>query len=332
MCIDYTKDILRDLLAIVLGLMLSKYTTYSFNFEIPIIALSVVTTMPKFCIKRFIKDNWWLAAAAALGFFVAQIFKENFLLFYIFTFGIFFSCFYFIDKSPKGAPNIILGYSFTTIYTTYQKLNMEIMVYDVFIVTILGGLLGFLILTLLPKNKIENIQENNISKEATHKNLGNIVLVTTIVFITWIFYVIFDIKDTFFAYATLAGIYGSINIERIHKLTPMNIVIHTSGCLLATLYSFLVIGVSKFFPILALSLSLLFFPMLYSKYYSDSKIKKSIASGLIGATIMPLALYLTPFGDITSKAGARALQITTMLLISLIITRLLIILGGDTIE
>ena len=45
---------------------------------------------------------------------------------------------------------------------------------------------------------------------------------------------------------------------------------------------------------------------------------------------MPLSLYLTPFGDITSKAGARALQITTMLMISLVITRILIFLQGET--
>ncbi|MEG3014659.1 MAG: hypothetical protein RR795_09470 [Cetobacterium sp.] len=329
---DYTKDIIRNLLAVVLGLMLSKYTTYNFNFEIPIIALNVVSTMPKFSIKDFIKKNWWLVAATALGVIVAQTFEEKFLLYYIFTFGIFFSCFYITDKNPMASANIVLGYSFTTVYATYNRLNMKIMVYDIFRVTILGGILGFLILILIPKIKKEKEIIENKPKEITQKNVGAIFLVTTIVFITWTFYVMFDIKDTFFAYATLAGIYGNINIDKIHKLTPLNIGVHITGCFLATLYSFLIVGISKFFLLFALSLSILFFPMVYFKYYGDSQIKKSIAGGLIGATIMPLSLYLTPFGDITSKAGARALQITIMLLISLVITRLLTILGGEKIE
>ncbi|MBC2852065.1 DUF2955 domain-containing protein [Cetobacterium sp. 8H] len=332
MFIDHTKDIIRSLLAIVLGLMFSKYITYSFNFEIPIIALNIVTTMPKFNIKIFIKNNCWLVFATALGVLVDHVFQEKFLLFYIFTFGVFFSCLYLMDKNPKASSNIVLGYSFTTIYATYYKLNMEIMVYDIFIVTVLGGILGCLILILFPKEQKEQSIQNNKSKEITHKNIGNIFLVTSIVFITWVLYIIFDIKDTFFAYATLAGIYGNINIDKIHELTPLNIGVHIAGCFLATVYSFFIIGISKFFLLFALSLSILFFPMIYFKYYGDSQVKKTIASGLIVATIMPLALYLTPFGDIASKAGARALQITTMLFVSLIITRLLIILGGEKIE
>lgn len=329
MSISYNKNILKDLFAIVLGLMLSKYTTYSFNFEIPIIALATVSTMNRFSIKTFIKNNLWLVLSAGWGVVVAQIFDHNFFLFYIFTFGIFFTCFYFRDKNPKAASNIILGYSFTTVYSTYSKINMVVMVYDVFIVTVLGGVLGFLILLLFPKTEIEENKTENIPSESSPKNIKNILVVTVIVFIAWISYTIFDIKDTFFAYAALAGIYGNINIEKIHKLTPINIGVHLTGCFIATLYSFVTVGLDKFFLLFGLSLAILFFPMLYYKYYGDSGVIKSIASGLIGATIMPLALYLTPFGDITSKAGARALQITVMLTISLIITRILIFLQED---
>lgn len=327
---NYNKELMRNLLAIVLGLMFSKYTTYSFNFEIPIIALTTVASMDKFSIKIFIKDNWWLFASAALGVVVARIFNQKFALFYIFTFGVFFTCFYYMDKNPKAIPNIILGYSFTTVYATYTKINMEVMVYDVFIVTVLGGTLGFLILTLLPKIEIKEKKIEKTSPKKSAKNIKTILIVTVVVFIAWISYILFDIKDTFFAYAALAGIYGNINIEKIHKLTPINIGVHLTGCLLATIYSFMIIGLDKFFLLFGLSLAILFFPMLYYKYYGKSDIIKSISSGLIGATIMPLALYLTPFGDITSKAGARALQITTMLMISLVITRILIFLQGET--
>lgn len=330
MYINHNKELMRNLLAIVLGLMFSKYTTYSFNFEIPIIALTTVGTMNKFSIKIFIKDNWWLFASAALGVVVARIFNQKFSLFYIFTFGIFFTCFYYIDKNPKAIPNIILGYSFTTVYATYTKINMEVMVYDVFIVTVLGGVLVFFILTLLPKVEIKEKKIEEMSPKKITKDIKTILIVTVIIFIAWISYIIFDIKDTFFAYAALAGIYGNINIEKIHKLTPVNIGVHLIGCLLATVYSFIIVGLDKFFLLFGLSLAILFFPMLYYKFYGDSDIIKSVSNGLIGATIMPLSLYLTPFGDITSKAGARALQITIMLMISLIITRILIFLQGET--
>lgn len=329
MCTNYNKDIIRSLLAVVLGLMLSKYTTYSFNFEIPIIALATVTSMNKFSIKIFIKDNFWLFASAATGVIVAQIFDQKFALFYIFTFGIFFTCFYNIDKNLKAIPNIILGYSFTTVYATYRRINMQVMVYDVFIVTVLGGILGFFLLVLLPKSKKQEKKIEDVSLKKRPKNIKNILIVTSVVFIAWMSYIVFDIKDTFFAYAALAGIYGNINIEKIHKLTPINIGVHLIGCLLATIYSFMIIGLDKFFLLFGLSLGILFFPMLYYKYYGDSDIIKSISNGLVGATIMPLALYLTPFGDITSKASARALQITTMLMTSLIITRILIFLQGE---
>ncbi|MGL5780529.1 hypothetical protein [Cetobacterium sp.] len=327
---NYNKEIIRDLLAIVFGLMLSKYTTYSFNFEIPIIALATVVSMNKFSIKTFIKDNWWLFASAALGVVIARIFEEKFALFYIFTFGVFFTCFYHMDKNPKAISNIILGYSFTSVYSTYKRINMEVMVYDIFIVTVLGGILGFLILLLLPKTEIIEKKIENTTLKKNPKNLKAILIVTIVVFIAWMSYIVFDIKDTFFAYAALAGIYGNINIEKIHKLTPLNIGVHLLGCLLATIYSFIIIGLDKFFLLFGLSLAILFFPMLYYKYYGSSDITKSISGGLIGATIMPLSLYLTPFGDITSKAGARALQITTMLMISLVITRILIFLQGET--
>lgn len=330
MCINYNNDIIRSLFAIVLGLMLSKYTTYSFNFEIPIIALATITSMDYFSIKIFIKDNWWLVASTALGVIVTQIFNQRFLLFYIFTFGIFFTCFYYMNEYPKGAPNVILGYSFTTVYTTYKKINMSIMVYDIFIVTVLGGILGFLILLIYPKERLKKTEINSPSLKVKSKNIKTILIVTTIIFIAWMTYIIFDIKDTFFAYAALAGIYGNINIDKIHKLTPINIGIHLFGCLFATIYSFFIIGLNRFFLLFALSLSVLFFPMIYFKYYGKSNIIKSISNGLIGATIMPLALYLTPYGDITSKTGARVLQITTMLIISLIITRILIFLQGET--
>jgi len=329
MSINYNKDIVRGLFAIVLGVMLSKYTSYSFNFQIPIIALATVTNMNRFSIKIFIKENCWVFISAAIGLIVSEIFYQKFALFYILTFGIFFTCFYFIDKNLRAAPSIILGYSFTTIYGTYNKLNMEVMVYDVFIVTVLGGLLGFLLLLLIPKEQKEESKNQNMVLEKSPNKIKNILIVTTIVFLIWMFYTIYDIKDTFFAYAALAGIYGNIDVKKIYRLTPLNIGINLTGCFLATIYSFLVIGLDKFFLLFGLSLGILFFPMLYFKYYGDTVIIKSISNGLLRATIIPLVLYLTPFGDITSRAGARALQIAIMLMSSLVVTRILIFLEGE---
>ncbi|MGL5191336.1 MAG: hypothetical protein ACRC7S_16975 [Cetobacterium sp.] len=329
---DYTKDILRSLLAIVLGITISKYTSYSFSFEIPIIALSTVTTMKVFNFKNFIKQNCWLVIATAFGLLASEIFKEKFILFFIFTFSIFFSCFYYIYLNPKISSNIILGYSFTTIYSTYNNLNIETMVYDVFIVTTLGGILGFFILLFLPNSKEEKIKAIDLDKKTPNINLYLVVLISILVSITWFLYILFDIKDAFFAFATLAIMYGNLDLKKIQAMTPLIIKTHILGCFIAILYSFLVIGLSKSIFFFTLSLSLIFFPMLYLKYYGETNIHKTIGNGLIAATILPVCLYLNPKSDIAGKAGTRALQITFVLLASSILIKFLISLGGNKYE
>ncbi|MGL4425207.1 MAG: DUF2955 domain-containing protein [Cetobacterium sp.] len=332
MSIDYTRDILKGLLALVLGLMLSKYTNYAFNFEIPIIAFGIVTSNQKFNLKDFIKENWWLIGAAAFGVFISELLREKYALFFIFTFAIFFSSFYYIHKNPKAILNTILGYSFTTVYSTYPSQNMEKMVSDIFIVTVIGCILGVFLSTIFGDNNSisKAIPLNKSSKKVndTEKQIDtiNVFLITTIVFITWVFYILFDIKDTFFAFATLALMYGNLDIKKIHKLTPFIISMHVTGCAIAIFYSYLVIGLSISVTLFGLSLALIFFPMLYFKYYGKNETTKAFAGGLIGATILPICLYLNPFSDMTSKASARALQITIMLIISLIFTKVLIVL------
>ncbi|MGL5377074.1 MAG: DUF2955 domain-containing protein [Cetobacterium sp.] len=331
MSIDYTRDIVKGLLALVLGLMLSKYTNYAFNFEIPIIAFGIVTSSKKFSLKEFIKENWWLIASAGFGVLVSELFHEKYSLFFIFTFGVFFSCFYYVHKNPKAILNSILGYSFTTVYSTYPSQNMEQMVSDIFVVTIIGGILGVFLSTLFrDDNSTSNAIPLNIDTKKVNNtkntNTSNVLLITTIVFITWVFYIFFDIKETFFAFATLALMYGNLDIKKIHKLTPFIISMHVTGCAIAIFYSYLVIGLSTSITLFGLSLSLIFFPMLYYKYYGKTERTRAFASGLIGATILPICLYLNPFSDITSKASARAIQITVMLIISLIFTKVLIVL------
>ncbi|MGL5796834.1 MAG: DUF2955 domain-containing protein, partial [Cetobacterium sp.] len=195
MYIDYTRDIVKGLLALVLGLMLSKYTNYAFNFEIPIIALGIVTNSKKFSLKDFVKENWWLIASAAFGVLISEIFHEKYSLFFIFTFGVFFCCFYYIHKNPKAILNSILGYSFTTVYSTYPSQNMEKMVADIFIVTVIGGLLGvFLSILFRDDNSTSKaIPLNKTSKKVENRlkvSTNNILLITSVVFVTWVFYIL----------------------------------------------------------------------------------------------------------------------------------------------
>ncbi|MGL5088696.1 MAG: hypothetical protein ACRC6Z_04490 [Cetobacterium sp.] len=331
MPINHNKDIIKSFLAIVLGVAIAKYTTYSFSFEIPIIAFSVVSMTSKFNLKEFIKNNSWLPISAALGVLAGELLKEKYFLFAIFSFGIFFTCFYFVKKNPKAILNSVLGYSFTSVYSTYANQNMEKLVYDIVIVSILGGILGFIILSIFRNReeivKKEVLPDYKIVKEDI--NIKKIILITTIVFITWLLYVIFNIKETFFAFATLAVMYGNLDLKKIHKLTPIVISIHLTGCLIAIIYSFFINGLGGSMILFLLSLSIIFFPMLYFKYYGNSEIIKSFFNSLISATILPICLYLTPAGDITSKASARALQISIFLAISFAMTKILIMLGDE---
>ncbi|MGL5052344.1 MAG: hypothetical protein ACRC5W_01970 [Cetobacterium sp.] len=329
MPINHNKNIIKSFLAIVLGVALAKYTTYSFSFEIPIIALSVVSTTSKFNLKEFVKSNSWLPLSAALGVLAGELFKEKYFLFAIFSFGIFFTCFYFVKKNPKAILNSILGYSFTSVYSTYANQNMEKLVYDIVIVSILGGILGFIILTFFRNDekiiKKEILSNHKNIKEDVH--IKKIILLTTIIFLTWLLYIIFNIKETFFAFATLAVMYGNLDFKKIHQLTPLVISIHLTGCSIAIIYSFFINGFSSSMILFLLSLSIIFFPILYFKYYGNSEIIKSFFNSLISATILPICLYLTPTGDITSKASARALQISIFLAISFVMTKILIMLG-----
>ncbi|MGL6066815.1 MAG: hypothetical protein ACRC0R_07025 [Cetobacterium sp.] len=332
MSINHNKSLLKNYFAIVLGTVLAKYITYSFSFEIPIIALSIVDTKSRFTVTKFLKENSWLPASAALGVLVGEFFKEKYFLFAVFSFGIFFTCFYHVKQNPKAILNSILGYSFTSVYSTYANQNLERLVYDIVIVTILGGVLGIVILFVF-KNKNRDILKEKFSEHKIapeNVSVKKVFLLSSIIFLTWLLYIIFNIKDTFFAFATLALMYGNLDIKKIHKLTPLIIFIHISGCLIAIFYSFFVNGLSNSIVLFSLSLSIIFFPMVYFKYYGSSALIKSFSNSLIPATILPICLYLNPAGDITQKAGARALQITVFLLVSFVMTKILLTLDSES--
>lgn len=323
---DRTGDILRITLGVSIGLMLSKYLTLSFNFQIPTVAMMVVLGMDKFNLKVFIKSNSWIIGAATLGLFITEIFRNNHLVLSVFTFGFIFSVFFFNHKNPSGMRSAVLGYSFTTIFATYSDKNVESMVTDIYLVTIIGGLLGWGLLLLFPKKPHEMVGIKKVKKEREeiHKNIGNTLLISIMLFLIWMSFMIFDIRGAFFAYATLAGIYGNLSLETIHKLSPLNIGIHVTGCTLAIIFSFFMDGRGITPPIFLLGLMCLFYPLGYMGFYGNTPKKRAFSMGLIRAIILPIALYLTPNGDIVQQASTRAIQITVMVIGSMVITNLLL--------
>ncbi|WP_297431977.1 hypothetical protein [uncultured Cetobacterium sp.] len=328
---NFIPDILRSLLAITIGILLSKYTDLSFNFQIPIIAFGVVTTMKTFSIKLFFYNYWWIPFFAGVGLLFTEIFRENLLAFASITFIIFFSCFFFSYKHPNGIRSSILGYSFTSIYATYNDKIVENMVTDIVLVTILGGLIGWGLLLIFPTGKT-NLEMKKSNREDIHKNIIHILIITIIVFSLWLGYMFFDIRDTFFAYATLAGIYTNLNLEKIHKLSFLNIFIHSLGCFFAIIFSFFINGIGNNPIIFAFALMIFIYPMVFMGYYGKSQLQKNFFLGMIRAIILPICLYLTPYGDIITKASTRALQITIFLIFSMFLTRFLLFIEGGTNE
>lgn len=329
--VNFIPDIFRSLLAITIGILLSKYTNFSFNFQIPIIAFGVVTTMKKFSIKIFFSNYWWISFFAALGLLFTEIFRENILAFAVVTFAVFFSCFFFSYKHPNGIRSSILGYSFTTIYATYSDKVVENMVVDIVLVTVLGGIIGWILLLIFP-TKEQNLGVKKSQREDIDKDIFHIFKITIIVFALWLAYMFFDIRDTFFAYATLAGIYTNLNLEKIHKLSFLNITIHSLGCFLAIIFSFFINGISNNPFIFAFALMVFIYPMVYIGYYGKTPFQKIFFFGLIRAIILPICIYLTPYGDIVTKASTRALQITIILIFSMFLTRFLLFIEGGTNE
>ncbi|WP_407537240.1 hypothetical protein [Cetobacterium somerae] len=74
------------------------------------------------------------------------------------------------------------------------------------------------------------------------------------------------------------------------------------------------------------------YPMVYIGYYGKTPFQKIFFFGLIRAIILPICLYLTPYGDIVTKASTRALQITIILIFSMFLTRFLLFIEGGTNE
>ncbi|MGL5124206.1 MAG: hypothetical protein ACRC6K_08680 [Fusobacteriaceae bacterium] len=322
------RNIIRVTLAISTGLLCAKYSNLAFNFQIPITAMVLVTSLKQFSLKLFFKTQIWIYLFASLGLFFSEIFRYNQGAFAIATFTIIFTGFYFSHNYASTVRSGILGYSFASIYASYSDKNVESMVRDLSLDLIIGGLIGFILLTLIP-TKEKNHPVPKINRENIHKNIKHIFILSFIVFSIWISYMFLDIRDTFFAYATLTGIYGNIHLDKIHKLSIMNILCHILGCFLAIIFSFIMDGMSLFPPLFFLSLLVLFYPIIYLAYYSEKKEKRAFYLTLIGAIVLPLSLYLTPESDIVEKASARALQISLMLIVSLFITKLLILFQGD---
>lgn len=322
------RNILRVTLAISIGLLCAKYLNLAFNFQIPITAMVLVTTLKKFSLKRFFKTQIWVYLFAILGLYFSEIFRYNQGAFAVITFSIIFTGFYFSHNYASAVRSGILGYSFATIYGSYSDKSVESMVKDLSLDIIIGGLIGFILLTLIP-TKENNQPVPKLKREDIHKNIKHTFILSFIVFSIWISYMFFDIRDTFFAYATLTGIYGNIYLDKIHKLSIMNIGCHILGCFLSIIFSFIMDGMSLFPPLFLLSLLVLFYPIIYLAYYSATKEKRIFYMTLIGAIVLPLSLYLTPESDIVQKASTRALQISVMLILSLFVSRLLILFQGD---
>ena len=325
---DKTIDIIRVLLGVVTGFIFCKYTKIFFNFLTPMITFSTLFYMNKFSIKLFIKKNWWIFGFSCIGLILSEILVGKPLIFAIITFGIFFSCFFFIHKNITGVNSGVLGYTFTTIYFTYASTPIESMVKDMAISIFISGCIAWILFFIFPTGKA-NLDITKQEREDVHRDVFNTIKITTIIFIVWLFYMFYDIKDTFFAYATLCGLYGNLSFNKIYVLTLPNILINISGCILAIILSFFINGISTNPIIFSLSLMIIFFPMLYFGYYEKTPKIKILSLSLIRATIFPIGLYLTPYGDIVSKAFARALQITTMLIISMILIKLLMIIKGE---
>ncbi|WP_426710463.1 DUF2955 domain-containing protein [Cetobacterium sp. SF1] len=323
---DKTWDILRVTIGVSIGLMISKYTTMAFNFQVPTMAASLVLGTDKVTVKKVIKSYWWLVGFAALGLLCGEVFRNNKPAMAVVTFGFIFTAFFFTHINPNGIRSAVLGYSFTTVYATYTDKNVETMVGDLVIVVIIGGLLGWAMLTIFPK-KIENKKIPvgvKPQREHIHKNITNTLLVSIIIFLIWGSFMIFNIRGAFFAYATLAGIYGNLSLEKIHKLSPLNIAIHVCGCFIAIVFSFLMDGRSLAPAVFFMGLMLLFYPIVYMGVYGDSPKKRAFFMGLVRAIILPIALYMTPDGDIVQQASARAIQISLMVMGSMVITRILL--------
>lgn len=325
--IDYTKDIFRCLFGVVIGFIICKYTTLSFGFLTPVIIFGTVFSMKKFSLKKFITNNIWIVAFSWIGLFLSEILFENKLALCFVTFGLFFSAFFFIHKNPAGIKMGLLGYTCASIYYTYSYIKIESMVKDLVFLVIIGGFVSWVLFIIFP-NTLNFPSGAKIERKEIHKNINNTLKITTIIFLVWLIYMVYDIRDTFFAYATLCGIYGNLNMEDIYSLSIPNIMINILGCILAIIFSFIVNGISSSFLVFVLGLMILFYPMFHVVYYGSLKIK-NFALGLIRGTIFPIGLYLTPYGDITSKASARALQISIMLLISMFIIRILLYIEGD---
>nr|WP_307776124.1 hypothetical protein [uncultured Cetobacterium sp.] len=323
---DYTKDIFRCLLGLVAGFIICKYTTLYFGFLAPAVIFGTVFSMKDFSLKKFLKSNFWIVVFSWMGLFIGEIFFENRLGLCIITFGFFFSAFFFIHKNQSGIRMGILGYTYTTINSTYL-LNVEPMVKDIAIIIVISGFISWILFIIFP-NTLEIPISKKIEREEIHKDVKNTLKITIIIFLGWLLYMLFDIKDTFFAYATLCSIYGNLDMEEIYRVSLPNILINILGCTLAIIFSFMINGISSSLIVFSLGLMLLFYPMFYVVYYGSLNLKKTFL-GLIKGTIFPIGLYLTPYGDITSKAFARALQISIMLLVSMVIIRILLFIEGD---
>lgn len=329
---DYSKDILRTLFAITIGLLVSKYTNLSFNFQIPVVAFGIVTGMTSFSLKLFLKNYLWTGVFATIGLFISELFKDKFLLFSLLTFLFFFICFFLSNRYQNAVRSGILGYTFITIYSTYSDKIVENMVIDVFTVTFIGGIIGCLLLYIFPKEKKEIKKSKMSADKNSHPKFFEAFKITIIIFIIWILYMIFDIRDTFFAYATLAGIYTNLNLDKIHKLSFMNIFIHVLGCTISIIFSFLINGIGNNPLIFSFGIMLFFYPLIYLGHYSDTPSKRGFYFGIVRATILPICLYLTPYGDIITRASSRAIQITVMLLFSMFLTRFILFIEGDSNE
>lgn len=328
---DYIKDIIRCVFGIIMGFIVCKYTQLSFGFLTPVLIFGTVFTNYKFSLKVYIKNNWWIFGFGVFGLFISEIFSNNILALSIVTYAFFFTSLFFIHKNQSGVRMGILGYTCLTIYYTYSSLPVENMIKDLFFVIVLGGVISFILLTIFPNSRPSNTSLKK-EREDIHKNIENTLLVTTIVFLVWILYMIFNIRETFFAYATLCGVYGSLDLEIINKESFPSIYANILGCSVAILFSFILNGIGRNFFIFTLGLMVLFFPMLYNVYYSSNiKVIKFFVA-LIKGTIFPIGLYLTGSGDIFSKAFARGVQITVMLVVSILLIKVILYAKGESYE
>lgn len=318
------KDTIRATLAVTIGLLFSKYLNISFNFLIPGSAFTAVYTMTNFTVKKFLRANMFIVLFAYGGLFLAECLKGKNISFFILTFIIFFTSLFFVYKDPAGIRSGMLGYTFTTIYFTYKNKIVENMIRDLLVAVLFAGIISAVLLVFIPKNEEEKIAPKP-KRQEIHKNVKNTFGITLVLSIIWLMYMFFDIRDTFFAYATLWGIYANLDVEKIHTVTYPTILVNVIGCFLSIVFSFFINGISNNPIIFFCGLVLLFYPIIYRMYFKNKVILASVVRGII----FPIALYLTPQGDTLFKSSKRGFQISVFLIVSMILTKIYLVLSED---